>query len=96
MIIAALIVLEALYIFLSLKAIIREKLSPWRNAGLFFGVVAANLGSGILAGSVFRFLLIAGLLYGLMKLTVININAYNAKQIKIGRLLLINPLASDL
>jgi len=67
-VITLLVVLEAAYIFISLRAIIREKLSLLRNAGLFFGIIAANLGSVIFIGTPFRFLLVAGLIFGLMKL----------------------------
>jgi len=68
MIVAALILLEALYIFISLKALVMEKLSIKRNLGLFFGIVAANLASGILHATPFRFFLVGFLVFGLMKL----------------------------
>jgi len=67
-IIALLIALEATFLFISLRAIIQEGLSAKRSAFLFLGIIVANLASGILAGSVFRFLLIAILLYGLLKM----------------------------
>jgi len=68
-IIALLIILEAAYIFISLKAIIREKLSVLRNAFLFGGIIVVNLGSGILMhGSAFRYLSIAFATFGLLKL----------------------------
>ena len=68
LIIALLVALEATYIFISLRAIIREKLSVGRNTGLFFGIIVANLASGILYMSPFRHLLFIALLFGLMKL----------------------------
>jgi len=71
-IIIALIFLEALYIFISLRAIIHEKLSAWRNVGLFVGIIAMNLGSGIIGLIIgftpFEHLIFIALLFGLMKL----------------------------
>jgi len=67
-VIALLVALEAMYIFISLKAIIREKLSVGRKIFLFFGIVAANLASGILYMTPFRFLMVAFLVFGLLKL----------------------------
>jgi len=90
-VIALLVALEAGYIFISLRAILGDKLGVWRNmnadlgyelplpqhertlcilrnAGLFFGIIAANLVSGILHMSPFRHLLFIALLFGLMKL----------------------------
>jgi hypothetical protein len=71
-IIVTLILLEAVYIFISLKAIIREKLSVTRNAFLFFGIIAANLGSGLIGFAIsfspFEHLIFIALLFGLMKL----------------------------
>jgi len=66
--VTALVFIEALYILISLRAISREKLGVTRNAFLFFGVIAANLASGVIAGNVFRFLLVSALIFGLMKL----------------------------
>jgi len=68
LVIILLVALEAAYIFISLKAIICEKLGVIKNAFLFCGIIAANLGSGILYATPFRFLLVAFLVFGLMKL----------------------------
>lgn len=72
LIVVALITLEAAYISISLWVLIREKLSAWRNVGLFVGIVAASMVSGatyLLVGfTPFEHLLFIALLFGLLKL----------------------------
>lgn len=53
---------ETLYIFLSIKSIKKDG-----GFGLFLGITALNITSGILAGSVFRFVLISALYMVLLK-----------------------------
>lgn len=67
-IIILLVFLEAAYDFIGLKAILREKLNAWRYAGLFFGIIAANMASMIVSATPFRFLAVAFMLFGIMKL----------------------------
>ena len=55
------IILEALFIFLCIRAMKDDKLSLIRNILFLFGIIAANLISGILHMSVFRYLLTVGL-----------------------------------
>ncbi|MCL1859098.1 MAG: hypothetical protein FWF92_07670 [Oscillospiraceae bacterium] len=61
------ILLEAAFIFISIKAMKSEKLSIVKNILLFIGIIAANIGSGILTGSVFRYLLIVALYFIMIK-----------------------------
>jgi len=64
--IALLVGLEALYIFISLKALMSKKISALRNGALFLGIITANQASGILYATPFRFLLVTALIYGLL------------------------------
>jgi len=75
-VIILLIILEALYIFISLKAISREKLSALRNVFLFLGIVAANLGSAAFTSSPFRFLLASILIFGIACLVCNGVKYY--------------------
>lgn len=63
-----LVFLETLFCFICIKAA-KGKLSVWRNAGLFFGIIACTFLSGLLLrGHVFRYFLILALIFGLIKL----------------------------
>ena len=62
------ILLEAWFIFIAIKAMKSEKISVLRNALLFFGIVVANLGSGILARTPFKHLLTVSIIFIIIKL----------------------------
>jgi len=64
--IALMIALEALYVDLCIVFSKNEKLSVTRHFLLFVGIIIANLISGVLFASVFRFLCWSVLTYGVM------------------------------
>ena len=63
--VAASIILETAFLFIALKSMKKERIN---NIFLFLGIIIATISSGILAGSVFRYLLVIILLFSLLKI----------------------------
>jgi hypothetical protein len=53
--------------YICVKSIRIKQVTKIKNIGLFFGIIACNLASGLLYMSVFRYLVVVALYFGLLK-----------------------------